>query len=75
MSTQVYEAKPYMNIRETVEKASIIANALNSDIIVVFNGTRFTIKPDMKIQDAINTFFVVRDKMTKTQQQLTQNTK
>lgn len=70
MSTQVYKAKPFMNIRETVEKAIVIAHGINSDVIVVFNDARFAIKPNTSVQDAINIYLAARDKMTKTQQQL-----
>ncbi len=71
---QIYEAKPFTGIRETVEKAIVIANGTNSDVIVVFNATRFTIKPNTKTQDAIDTYLAIRDKMTKAQQQLKQHT-
>lgn len=71
---QIYEAKPFTGIRETVEKAIVIANGTNSVVIVVFNGARFAIEPNTKTQDAIDTYLAVRDKMTKTQQQLKQHT-
>lgn len=71
---QIYEAKPFTGIRETVEKAIVIANGTNSDVIVVFNNTRFTIKPNTKTQEAIDTYLAIRDKMTKAQQQLRQHT-
>ncbi len=74
MSTQIYEAKPYTNIRQASEEAIRIAHGINSDVIVVFNDTRFTIKPDTKTQDAIDTYLAIRDKMTKAQQQLKQHT-
>lgn len=74
MSTQIYEAKPYTNIRQASEEAIRIAQGINSDVIVVFNDTRFTIKPDTKTQDAIDTYLAIRDKMTKAQQQLKQHT-
>ena len=75
MKTQTFEAKPFMNIRETIEKAIIIARGTNSNVIVVFNGARFSVKPDTTIQQAIDTYLAVKSKIAKTQQTLNQNIK
>lgn len=75
MKTQIFEAKPFMNIRETIEKAIIIARGTDSNVIVIFNGARFSVKPDTEIQTAIDTYLSVKDKIAKTQQTLNQNEK
>ena len=75
MVTHIFEAKPFMSIRETVEKALAIARGINSDVIIVFNDTRFSVKPDTTIQQAIDTYLAVKSKIAKTQQTLNQNTK
>ena len=75
MTTQIYKAKPYMNIRQASEEAIRIARGLNSEVIVEFNAARFAVNADTKIQDAITAYTAVCDKIAKTQQQLTQNIK
>ena len=75
MSTQVYKAKPYMNIRQASEEAIRIARGLNSEVIVEFNAARFAVNADTKMQDAIDAYMEVKRKMHETEQKLKQNEK
>jgi hypothetical protein len=75
MKTQQYNVETGTSIRTAVEKAIIMARAVNNTIIVNFNKARFAVNPDSQIQDAINTYMDVKNKMYETEQQLKQKTK
>ena len=71
--TQVYNAKPLENIRQTIENAIIMARAYGANVIVQVNGVRFGVGPDTKIQEALDNHQEVLNKMHATEQQLKQN--
>jgi hypothetical protein len=75
MKPQIFEATQYMNLRETIEKAIIIARGTKSNVIAVFKGARFSVSPDTDMQTAIDTYLSVKDKITITQRTLNQNEK
>ncbi len=75
MATQVYTPKPFMNLREAIEHAIVLARASNSQIIISMNDVRFSVDPDTPIQTAIDTYLEVQKKMFETTKQLKQKTK
>ena len=68
-------AKPNSNLRHNVEQAQVIARAMNSNIIIVMNNVRFSVGPDTKMQEAIDTYMEVKRKMFETEQKLKQKTR
>ena len=75
LEPEIYNAKPLENVRQTIENAILMARAKACNVIVQMNGARFSVKPDTKLQEAINTYLEVLDKIRKTEQQLKQNIK
>lgn len=68
----LYIAKPGTNIRQAVEHAIMLARTGNTNIIVQMNEARFSVNPDTKVQNAIDTYLEVLDKIHKTKEQLKQ---
>jgi len=68
-----YSVEPGTNIRVAIEDAIVLARANNAGVIVQMNGARFAVKPDTKLQDAIDDYLAVKKKMFETQQKLNQN--
>ena len=75
MATQTYTPKPLMNLRAAIEEAIRIARATGTTIIVNMNNVRFSVAPDTQIQDAIDTYLEVKNKMFETTKQLKENSK
>lgn len=75
MQTQNYTVNPGTSINEAVERAILIARAVNRTLIVKMNGARFCVYPDTKVQDAIDTYLEVQNKMHETELALKQKVK
>lgn len=73
--TKIYTARPIDNVRQTIERAIIMARAENSNIIVLLNDVRFGVGPNTTTKKALDTYLEVLDKKYKTEKQLKQNTK
>ena len=62
-------------IKTAVENAIHMARATNTITIVNIKGTRFCVYPNTTVQEAIDTFFEVKNKMFETQKLLRQKAK
>ena len=75
MKSEIYNVEPKTSFRKAIEQAILIARAKNAPIIVQMNSTRFSVNPDTKMQEAIDTYLEVKNKMFETEQKLKQKVK
>ena len=68
MNNPTYVATQNENLRQAIEKAQAIARATtNKKVSLTFQGTEFEVSSDMKLQEAINKYLSVKDKLYKEQ--------
>ena len=75
ISSYIYKPTPWTRLNTAIEMAIKMARATGKYIIIEINNTRFSVNRETDMQTAINTYLAVRDKITKTEQQLKENTK